>query len=360
MDLSAQFRGPFKLRLQLPSSEGSHNSIRRTVCFFSSTSASDLGRAISAAFYGSAQHHEVVALWEHPDDEGDTDAEPVVHTLSGVVAHPELYTGRVYSLTELPQNLTDLAPALDLICTEPEAAQLQPPLSLMQVLAPLVPHPRRNPTMLLTLTLSTGGLLSHGAVRSQHGSDTVSLAPETFWRLTTSSRFLALVLFVVVASGQLRSVLRDAESRRACAQLKAQLTNKLLCRLGGGLGAASCLWALQVFDMAARLAIIGAAHCVSGVASLFRFAMSAVSISWCEVQLWHLAQSIQKLFLPLLEMSDYAAKQLYLHGPQSPILSQSLGFLDLSLDYATQPTARAVRNALDACCIAACTGWNVF
>lgn len=338
---------PFKLRLELPRADEPHDTIRHTFCFFRSTSAVDLGRTISAAFYGSAEHKIVAAVWEQPDD-GALDAEPLVHTLSGVIAHPELYSGKTFCLTEQARRPSDPAPALDLICREPEIEELQPPPPLIEVLTPLAPHPRRNPAMLLALTLGAGALLSCDT-RWQDRSEEISLDQITYWRLTTSSRALALMLFVVVLSGQLNSVLHDAGARRAFAQLHASLTNKeLLRRVFLWFGVAICLWMLRVFDTAARLTIVGAAHCVLGVASMLRFVTFMTSVSWFETQARHLAQSMQKLILPVLEMNDYAAKQVYLHGPPSPILPQSLGFLDLPLDYATEPTTRAVRPGLSA------------
>ena len=96
-----------------------------------------------------------------------------------------------------------------------------------------------------------------------------------------------------------------------------------------------------MFDTAARLAIVGAAHCISGIAWSVRAVMQCASLAWLEQQMRQVAQHVQQLFLPLLEMGDYSAKQLYLHGPPSPFLSHSLGFLDLPLDYTTEAAARA-------------------
>eukprot|EP01043_Picozoa_sp_COSAG02_P016301 COSAG02_NODE_714_length_18094_cov_13.275688_6_plen_616_part_00 len=325
---------PFKLRLELPRADDPHEPIRHTFCFFRSTSAAELGRTISAAFYGSAEHKDVAAVWEHPDD-GAVDAEPLVHTLSGVIAHPELYTGKTFCLTEQARRPSDPVSTLDLICTEPAVEEPRPPPSLVEILAPLAPHPRRNPAMLLALALGAGALLSCDS-RWQVRPDVISLDPTTYWQLTTSSRAVALVLLMAIVSGQLHSVLRDEGARHACTQLYANLMNrKLLRAVSLGVGVTICLWTLRVFDTAARLAIVGAAHCVLGVTLVLRSMMSLASVPWFENQLRHLAQTIQKLFLPLLEMNDYAAKQVYLHGPPSPILPQSLGFLDLPLDYAT-------------------------
>ncbi len=346
---------PFKLTLELPRTDEPHEPIRHTFCFFRSTSAADLGRAISAAFYGNAEHKDVAAVWEHQDD-GAVDAEPLVHTLSGVIAHPELYTGKTFCLTEQVRRSSKPASTLDLICTEPAVEEPRPPPSLVEVLGPLAPHPRRNPAMLLSLTLGAGALLSCDS-RWQDRTDDISLDPITYWRLTTSSRVMALMLFVVTVSGQLHSALRDDGARRAFAQLYASLIDrKLLSVVFLGVGVTVCLWTLRVFDTAARLAIVGAAHCVLGVASMLRSMMSMASVSWFEAQAQHLAQSVQKLFLPLLEINDYAAKQVYLHGPPSPILAESLGFLDLPLDYATEPTIRAVRLYPVAC--QRCSGYS--
>lgn len=215
-DLSAAVE-PFKLRLELPTSGNPDNPVRHTFCLFRSTSPADLGRTISAAFYGAAQQQDVVAVWEHPDG-ADADAEPLVHTLGGVVAHPELYTGRVFSLTA-PERKSAPVPALDFRSPEPEAVEPQPPPSLVEVLAPLTPHPRRNPRMLVALMLAAGGLLSRDTSWPED-SDAAASAPTTLWRLTASSRMVALLLFVVVLSSQLRSVLRDDGARRACVQLQ--------------------------------------------------------------------------------------------------------------------------------------------
>ena len=365
----------FKLRLELPSADDPQNPAYHTVCFFRNTSADDLGRAISAAFY-EQQQREVVAVWEHPDgsDDGDADAGPLVHLLSGVVAHPELYSGRLFSLTARPrevggENVSAAGGALELLHPEPDAVTAeeaaavpaqQPPVSLLDVLTPLAPHPRQNPEMLVALTLAAGALLSHDPSSGSGGSATTgsddpdgtsspseaaASAVATIWRLTISSRIMILVLFAVVLAGQLCAVLRDERAGRALARLQTILSDsRLQQRVGGGAAAVVALWFLRIFDTAARLAIVGVAHCVSGAASVLRLVLELTSVAWCEAQLRQLMLSIQRLFLPLLEMGDYSAKQLYLHGPPSPLLSHSLGFLDLPLDYSAEPTARA-----DAC-----------
>ena len=48
-DLSAAVE-PFKLRLELPTSDAPDSPVRHTFCFFRSTRPAGLGRAISAAF----------------------------------------------------------------------------------------------------------------------------------------------------------------------------------------------------------------------------------------------------------------------------------------------------------------------
>ena len=319
---------PFRLRLELSDDLG-QNPVRRTVCFFRSTSSAELGRAIAAAFStpGTAPD-EVAAVWELPDDAD----EALVHPLASVLAHPEFYTGRRFSVTA-PQP-----PPAPLPPPPPQDDVEEEPATLAEVLAPLIPHPTRNPEMLLALALGAGALLAH-APSVPPGE----AAPPALWRLTSASRALILLLVAVVAGGQVHAALGGEPGRQALGQLCTTLSDSSLQRrVGLGVGVVALLWLTRVFDTAARLAIVGGANCIVASSVALRAALRATtSLLWSEAQLQQLVLQAQKLFLPLLEMGDYAAKQLYLHGPPSPFLPHSLGFLDLPLDYGVEAAAKA-------------------
>ena len=370
-------------------SDDPQNPIRHTVCFYRCTGHAELGRMISAAFFGTVQGSQrpggrsflttgqptAVALWEIPPDEAGAGAQALVHPLSGVVANPELYTGRHFSLADRPQTqervlcinvkaMLGLGPDARGV-TEAEATQLleksrkrtdssakalelavnavidasfrhdgdlakaieemNADTTLLDVLRPLRPWPpARNPELLTALVLGAGALVSQEACPLEENV--------TAW-VTTGSRLLALTLCCAIVCCQLYGAFwRQEQGRYLLNQLRSQsAVRHNQQRTGGALAVLLVLWILRVWEGIARLALVGVAHSIGAAVAVAQCLARAAPPSWCHAQLLRLAFTLQTMCSPLLEVFDYLFTQLYLHGPPSPIFSSALGFLDLPL-----------------------------